>query len=170
MNPFSGFFALNRRLSCALADRLPPTFTRHLHTLYKYQVAEMLIRQPGQVVVDVGGGKECPFLPYVAEPHSHPVIALDCSADELRGNRKVDVSSAQAKELVSRDGQSTRIRKDASRTARRSNSAGERNNFCNLLRRRRRFRLTIWKALRRHFLSLDDDRAEFPAYAIAAFP
>jgi ubiquinone/menaquinone biosynthesis C-methylase UbiE len=91
MNPVSGFFALNRRLSCGLADRLPQAFTHHLHTLYKYQVAEMLDRQPGQVVVDVGGGKECPFLPYVADPQSHLVIALDCSADELRGNRRVDL-------------------------------------------------------------------------------
>src|SRR5207248_3756712 len=73
-------------------------FTRHIQTLYKYEVAALLNRGPGQVVLDVGGGKECPFLPYVEDPRTHLVIALDCSEQELRVNpmlgRKVVADAA----------------------------------------------------------------------------
>ena len=84
------FFAANRRLSKAIEDRLPASFARHLHTLYKYEVADLINRRPGQVVLDIGGGKDCPFLPYVAEPCAHLIIALDCSEEELRRNRHLD--------------------------------------------------------------------------------
>lgn len=83
------FFSFNRRLSLALEARLPRSFRQHLHTLYKFQVAEMVNRRSGQVVLDVGGGKDCPFLPYVDDPRSHVVIALDCSEQQLRRNRYV---------------------------------------------------------------------------------
>jgi SAM-dependent methyltransferase len=90
MNPLTRFFALNRRLSLAVEARLPQAFRHHLHTLYKYRVAALLNHRPGQVVLDVGGGKECPFLPYLDEPQGHLVIALDCSEEELRQNRQLN--------------------------------------------------------------------------------
>lgn len=80
------FFALNRRLSAAAEARLPRAFRHHLHTLYKFQVAQTLNRRSGQVVLDVGGGKECPFLPYLDEPQAHLIIALDFSEEQLRRN------------------------------------------------------------------------------------
>ena len=80
------FFAINRQLCWAVQKRLPAAFTRHIQTLYKYEVAELLNRQPGQVVVDVGGGKECPFLPYLDDPTAHLIVTLDCSEEELRSN------------------------------------------------------------------------------------
>ena len=90
MNPLTRFFALNRRLSSAVEARLPEAFRHHLHTLYKHQVADLVNRRPGQVLLDVGGGKECPFLPYLNEPQNHLIIALDCSEGELRQNRELN--------------------------------------------------------------------------------
>lgn len=89
MHVLSRFFALNRRLSEALEARLPTAFTHHPHTLYKLRVADILNRRPGQVVLDVGGGKDCPFLPHVDEPSKHLVIGLDCSEEQLRRNHQL---------------------------------------------------------------------------------
>src|SRR5215471_8118384 len=101
------FFAVNRQLCWAVEKRLSPAFTRHIQTLYKYQVAELLNRWPGQVVLDVGGGKECPFLPYLDAPHTHLIIALDISEEELRRNPRLDhkvVADAAAHGFPFRDG------------------------------------------------------------------
>jgi hypothetical protein len=59
---------LNRRMSRAVERRLPAAFTRHLHTIYKYDVAAAVNRRLGQTVLDIGGGRECPFLPAVRNP------------------------------------------------------------------------------------------------------
>lgn len=90
MSLLAGFFSINRRLSATAAAWLPSGFKHHLHTLYKYQVAEALNRRAGQVVIDVGGGKDCPFLPYLKQPQAHVIIALDCSEEQLRGNPDVE--------------------------------------------------------------------------------
>ena len=86
MSLLGRFLDFNRRLSRAVEDRLPAGFTRHLHTLYKYEVAALVNRAPGQVVLDIGGGKDCPFLPFVAEPHRQAIVAVDYSEEELRRN------------------------------------------------------------------------------------
>jgi ubiquinone/menaquinone biosynthesis C-methylase UbiE len=85
-SPFARFTAANRRATEAIETRLPVLFRRHLHTLYKYEVASRLNRRRGQVVVDIGCGRECPFLPFVHEPDAHLIIGLDCSSHELRLN------------------------------------------------------------------------------------
>ena len=99
--------AYNRKMSRAVEDRLPASFTRHLHTLYKFEVADVVNRRPGQVVLDIGGGKECPFLPFVKEPGSHLIIAVDCSDHQLRLNPDLDrkvVADAASREFPFRDG------------------------------------------------------------------
>jgi ubiquinone/menaquinone biosynthesis C-methylase UbiE len=80
----------NRKLSRAVEEWLPVSFKRHLHTLYKFEVAGLVNRRPAQVVLDIGGGKECPFLPFVKEAGSHLIIAVDCSDHELRLNPGLD--------------------------------------------------------------------------------
>lgn len=90
MQLLTRFFALNRRLSLAVEARLPAAFTQHPHTLYRRRVAEAINRRRGQVVLDVGGGKDCPFLPYVDEPEAHVIVAFDFSEEELRCNRRLD--------------------------------------------------------------------------------
>jgi len=106
MSVFARFIAANKRLSKATEDRLPAVFKRHIYTLYKYEVADLINRRPGQVVLDIGGGKECSFLPYVDAPRSHFIVALDISEEELRGNRRLDrkiVTDAAARGFPLRD-------------------------------------------------------------------
>ena len=79
MSLLARFIAANQRLCKATENHLPQVFKRHIQTLYKYQVAALLNRRPGQVVLDIGGSKECPFLPYINAPRKHLIIALDIS-------------------------------------------------------------------------------------------
>jgi SAM-dependent methyltransferase len=101
------FIAVNRRMSRAIEARLPVLFKRHLHTLYKYEVSDFVNQRPGQVVLDIGSGKDCPFLPFVKEPQAHLIIAVDCSDHELRLNPDLDnkiVADAAARRFPFRDG------------------------------------------------------------------
>lgn len=101
------FLYSNQRLSLAVEKLLPSAFTRHIQTAYKYSVAETVNQRTGQVVVDIGGGKECPFLAYLDAPRTQLIVALDCSETELRHNphlaHKV-VADAAAKGFPFRDG------------------------------------------------------------------
>lgn len=90
MSLLARFITANQRLSQATENRLPARFKRHIQTLYKYKAAELINRRPGQVVLDIGGGKECPFLPFLDAPRHHLIIALDVSAEELRRNRQLE--------------------------------------------------------------------------------
>jgi ubiquinone/menaquinone biosynthesis C-methylase UbiE len=106
MSLLARFSAANRRVSEAIEARLPALFTRHLHTLYKYEVANFVNCRTGQVVLDIGGGKECPFLPFVGEPGAHLLIAVDSSDEELRHNSDLDnkiVADAAALGIPFRD-------------------------------------------------------------------
>jgi len=101
------FIAANQRLSKAIEDRLPARFKRHIQTLYKYKAAELINRRPGQVVLDIGGGKECPFWQYLDDPRRHFIIALDLSEKELRSNRQLQhkiVADAAASRFPFYDG------------------------------------------------------------------
>jgi hypothetical protein len=49
----------------AIERRLPAVFRQHIYTLYKYQAVELINRRNRQIVLDVGGGKDCPFLPFL---------------------------------------------------------------------------------------------------------
>jgi SAM-dependent methyltransferase len=101
------FITANKRLSQTAEARLPAAFTRHIQTIYKYKVAGLLNRRPGQVVLDVGGGKECPFLPFLQAPATHLIIALDLSEEELRRNPRLGekvVADATARGFPLRDG------------------------------------------------------------------
>jgi ubiquinone/menaquinone biosynthesis C-methylase UbiE len=80
------FIGLNRRASRALEVWLPNLFKRHLHTLYKFQVADLINERRGRVTLDVGAGKECPFFPFVRDPRSSVIVGVDCSEHELRHN------------------------------------------------------------------------------------
>jgi SAM-dependent methyltransferase len=105
--PLARFIAANKRLSKATEDWLPAVFKQHIQTLYKYKAAELINREPGQVVFDIGGGKECPFLPYLNASGGHLIIALDLSEGELRRNRQLEdkvVADAAAHGFPFRDG------------------------------------------------------------------
>jgi ubiquinone/menaquinone biosynthesis C-methylase UbiE len=91
MSALAQFISANRRASRAIEAWLPGPFRRHLHTLYKYEVAARVNGRQGQVVLDIGCGRECPFLPFVQEPRAHRIIGIDCSSDELRLNPDLDI-------------------------------------------------------------------------------
>jgi SAM-dependent methyltransferase len=107
MSLLARFIGVNQQLSKVTEDRLPAAFRRHIQTLYKHKAAELINRRPGQVVLDIGGGKECPFLDYLEAPHRHLIIALDVSETELRRNRQLRykiVADAAANQFPFRDG------------------------------------------------------------------
>jgi SAM-dependent methyltransferase len=104
--PTCTFIAANQRLSKATEDRLPARFKRHIQTLYKYKAAELVNRRPRQIVLDIGGGKECPFLHYLDAAPEHLIVALDLSEEELRRNRQLKhkiVANAAANRFPFRD-------------------------------------------------------------------
>ena len=82
----NNFIALNRRMARALERHLPAAFTRHLHTVYKYDVATAVNQRLGQTILDIGGGRECPFLPFVKNPAAYLIVAVDYSDGQLRFN------------------------------------------------------------------------------------
>ena len=107
MSLLARFIAANQRRCKATENHLPAVFKRHIQTLYKYQVAELINHRHAQVVLDVGGGKECPFLPFLDPLCGHLIIALDLSDEELRHNRQLDhkiVADAAAHGFPFRDG------------------------------------------------------------------
>jgi len=101
------FIVANKQLSRAVENWLPAEFKRHIQTLYNRKVAELVNLRPGQIVLDAGGGKECPFLPYIDSPSAHLIIALDISEEELRRNHRLKckvVAEATGNGLPVRDG------------------------------------------------------------------
>lgn len=89
MSLISRFISANRRLCSLIEQRLPTDFTRHLHTVYKYRVAELVNAHSGQVVLDIGAGKQCPFLPFIRDKGTHLILGTDFSEYELRCNSDV---------------------------------------------------------------------------------
>lgn len=86
-----GFIDLNRRASRAIENRLPDLFKQHLHTIYKFRVADLINERRARVTLDVGTGKECPFFPFVRDPRLHVIVGVDCSEHELRHNADLDL-------------------------------------------------------------------------------
>ena len=107
MSLLARFLAANRRLSKFTEDHLPISFRQHLHTLYKYEVSALVNRRNGQLAIDIGGGKECPFLPFVLNKDINLIVSIDNSEEQLRYNRMLRckvVADAAAAELPFRDG------------------------------------------------------------------
>ena len=61
---------------------------RDFHIEYEQLVGEVLRAAAPRTVVDVGGGRHCPFA--TGRPAGTRIIAVDVSAEELRGNTDVD--------------------------------------------------------------------------------
>ena len=100
------FIAANQRLSKATEDRLPARFKRHIQTLYKHKAAELVNCRTRQIVLDIGGGKECPFLHFLDPGPEHLIIALDLSEEQLHRNRQLKhkiVADAAANRFPFRD-------------------------------------------------------------------
>lgn len=84
-----GFLKVNREL-CRRLERFLPQARSDLFGLYDRRVAERMNSRPGQVVVDVGGGKSCSFVKHKAPSLDARIIAVDVSGEEMRDNPDVD--------------------------------------------------------------------------------
>lgn len=82
-------FDANRRLSRRLEDHLPQA-REDLFDIYPKVVAERMNARPGQLVVDVGGGKSCPFAQYRRPELGTRIVAVDVADEEIRENGDVD--------------------------------------------------------------------------------
>jgi ubiquinone/menaquinone biosynthesis C-methylase UbiE len=79
----------NRRLSRRIERHLPQA-RDNLFERYEEVVSGCMNERANQMVVDVGGGKSCPFAQYRRSDSGTRIVAVDISADEIRENRDVD--------------------------------------------------------------------------------
>jgi ubiquinone/menaquinone biosynthesis C-methylase UbiE len=83
------FLEANRRASRFLEARLPQARV-NTQRVYEQTVAEYMNARPGQIVVDVGGGKRCSFAHHRRPELRTRIVAVDVSAEELEANTDVD--------------------------------------------------------------------------------
>jgi SAM-dependent methyltransferase len=86
---FRGFFAANRSICRKIEPYLPQAKT-DLYDLYERVVAQYMNSRADQTIVDVGGGKSCPFAEYRDAAQKARIIAVDISEEELKHNTDVD--------------------------------------------------------------------------------
>ena len=86
----NAFFAINRKVCRRLEVFLPQAKTS-IFDQYTRTVADVVNGRPrNAVVIDVGGGKQCPFAHSLKGPGHAAIIAVDISEDELRQNNDVN--------------------------------------------------------------------------------
>ena len=84
------FLDANRRLSARIERCLPASFKAHMSRTYEQRIAEILNRSMSELnVVDVGGGKHCPYLRFVDPERSHRYVAIDVDPGELARNGQI---------------------------------------------------------------------------------
>lgn len=83
------FISANQRICWAIQRSLPHARI-DLHYLYEKVVTGYMNAGPNLVVVDVGGGRSCPFARHRLPEMGARIVALDVSAKELAYNKDVD--------------------------------------------------------------------------------
>lgn len=91
---FTKFLNANRALSAKIERLLPVRFKSHSHAAYRSAVSDYVNRKPGQMIVDVGGGKECPYFRLIKQELKPTIVSLDILEGELRMNREVSLRVA----------------------------------------------------------------------------
>lgn len=86
---FRRFLDANRRLSRRF-ERYLPQASDDLFDEYEHIVAAHMNERPGQLVIDVGGGRSCPFAKLRQAGLGTRIIAVDISDEEIRHNQDVD--------------------------------------------------------------------------------
>lgn len=87
--PLKAFIRANQRICNAIEPLLPHSRT-NLFGLYIDTVSKRMNAKREQLIVDVGGGKSCPFSKYrLPELHTR-IVCIDMSGDEMRHNNDVD--------------------------------------------------------------------------------
>jgi ubiquinone/menaquinone biosynthesis C-methylase UbiE len=83
------FIDVNRRGSRFFKPYFPQTKLQ-IFPLYDKIVTECMNRNPGNVVVDVGGGKRCRFAKYREKELKTKIVSVDVSMREMQDNSDVD--------------------------------------------------------------------------------
>jgi len=82
------FFNANRALCRAIEPYLPQA-NPNPFVDYGETVIQHVNSRPSQIVIDIGGGKSCPFAKLVNAASNARIVAVDISGEELRQNREV---------------------------------------------------------------------------------
>jgi len=83
------FISLNKTACKKLCDYFPQAKT-NIFELYEKVVTEYLNLKRDQIIVDVGGGKYCPFAAHKDPTRNARIITVDLSEEQVRGNHEVD--------------------------------------------------------------------------------
>ena len=83
------FFSANRTICNKIELNLPQA-QLNIFDLYEKLVAEYINRKNNQTIVDVGGGRTCPFAKYKSSNITAKIIGVDISEDELKNNNDLD--------------------------------------------------------------------------------
>ena len=81
--------AANRRCCEALAGVLPHT-REDFSSRYVETVAQVIERNRGQLVVDVGAGHICPYAARLPTDHRPHIVGIDLSPEDMKGNDSLD--------------------------------------------------------------------------------
>ncbi|MCB2100299.1 MAG: methyltransferase domain-containing protein [Rhodobacterales bacterium] len=84
------FISLNVRLSSAVHRRLPWRFTRDFFTFYYDLIAERILQQRPDQVLDVGAGKRSAFMDRLPPGLPTVFVGLDSEFDEIVHNRDLE--------------------------------------------------------------------------------
>ena len=79
---FQKFVTANRKVCSRIEPHLPQART-NIFELYKRLISHYMNSRTGQVVVDVGGGRSCPFANYRDPATKAKIIAIYVSEEEL---------------------------------------------------------------------------------------
>ena len=88
MSFLARFFCINRGACDLIEKRLPANFKLHLRASHRQEVAELANARPGCVLLDVGAGRECVFLPLILDRMADEILAMDISEIELQSNQQ----------------------------------------------------------------------------------
>jgi ubiquinone/menaquinone biosynthesis C-methylase UbiE len=83
------FIEINRRFCNKFAELFPQKRI-NIFTLYEKVVGQYMNAKNNQIVIDVGGGKSCPFIKHKNTHANNKIIAIDLSLEELQQNSEVD--------------------------------------------------------------------------------
>jgi ubiquinone/menaquinone biosynthesis C-methylase UbiE len=83
------FITLNKTACKKLRDHLPKA-KNNIFELYEKLVTDYLNLKRDQIILDVGGGKCCPFAEHKDPTQNAKIITLDLSEEQVRENHDVD--------------------------------------------------------------------------------
>jgi len=85
----SSFMQANRRACRWVESLLPAGFRANLHRRYEPIVSAHIDALSHPVVIDVGAGRQCPYLKFVGDGREPYVVGIDSCEEEIRHNQDI---------------------------------------------------------------------------------